>query len=412
MMLSAAQSPPHTLLRGVLVLLLSLVVVGPVPVRADQPTARAGDTKIVYHTYRYGPVPQICIMDPDGTNITRLTFTADYEQCPTLSPDGARIAFESTRNSYTNHVWVMDADGGNRHRVTTVSNEEAHAAWSPSGTKIACSVVVGSTYDIYTMNADGTNRLRLTTDPAHDMAPDWSPDGTRILFTSSRSGHYETYVMNSDGTDQAPLLDTSNDTYGAKWCPDGTRIVYVMAVPSPPHSTIRVVNIDGTGDTAILDTVWDNFAPDWAPDGSRIAFMSLEYGSTGEICSMLPDGADVQRLTFGLTNNGPPNWGPTPATSGIESPGCQGATLSVVNPARARADLRLTTEQAGPGSLAIFDSAGRLVRTLLREPLMPGTCIVSWDGRNDAGRPVGTGMYYCRLVSGEASHTAKLVFVR
>jgi Tol biopolymer transport system component len=411
-MLSVARSPCQTIPRGVLRLLLGLVVFVPLPARAGHPGVRAGDTRIVYHTNRYSSVAQICIMDPDGTNITRLTFTTDYEQCPALSPDGARIAFESTRNHITNHLYVMNVDGSSPHRVTSVSNEEAHAAWSPSGTKIACSVVVGGTYDIYTMNADGTNRLRLTTNPAHDMVPDWSPDGTRILFTSLRSGHYEVYLMNSDGTDQRPLLDTSNDTYGAKWSPDGTKIVYVMAVPSPPHSTIRIVNVDGTGDVAILDTAWDNFGPDWAPDGSRIAFGSLEYGSTAEICSMAPDGTDVQRLTFGLTNTGPPSWGPTPATSGIEVPACRATVLSLVNPVRTRADFRLTTEEVGPGSLEIFDSAGRLVRTILREQLTPGTRTVSWDGVDSAGRPVSAGLYLCRFVSGEASRTAKLVFVR
>jgi Tol biopolymer transport system component len=394
-------------------LLLSLAAVSPVPALADPtPKARTVDSKIVYHTYRYGSVFQICIMDPDGTNITPLTFTDDDELCPALSPDGTRIAFESTRDHITNHLYIMNVDGSDQHRVTSVSNNEAVAAWSPSGTKIACSVTVGSTYEIYTMNVDGTNRRRLTTNSAHDMLPDWSPDGTTILFESLRSGHCEVFLMNVDGTNQRAALNTPNETYTARWSPDGTKIVYGMMAPSPPHSTIRVANADGTDDASILDTAWDNYAPDWAPDGSRIAFMSMEYGSTAEICSMLPDGSDVQRLTFGLTNNGPPSWGPTPATSAVERPCGGGVVLSLVSPAHTQMDLRLTIEHAAPASLEIFDSMGRLVRTLLREPLTPGSRSVSWDGRNDAGRPVGTGMYYCRLVSGEASRTTKLVFVR
>jgi Tol biopolymer transport system component len=412
-MLAATQPPGRTLPLSVLMLIVCLAIAGSVPALADpDPGARAGDSRIVYHTYRYGPAPQICIMDSDGTNITRLTFTDDYEQCPALSPVGTLIAFESTRNHITNHLYIMNVDGSSQHRVTTVSNEEAHAAWSPDGTHLACSVIVGGTYDIYTMNTDGTNRVRLTTDPAHDMAPDWSPDDTRILFTSLRGGHYEAYVMNTDGTDQTPLLSTPNDTYGAKWSPDGTQIVYVMDIPSPQHTTIHVFNLEGSGDITILDTTWSNFAPDWAPDGSRIAFLSLEYGSTAEICSMLPDGTDVQRVTFDMANNGPPSWGPTPATSSIEESCVRGAMLSLVNPVRDRADLRLSIEQAGPASLEVFDCTGRLVRTLLQESLTPGIRTVSWDGRDDAGRLVPSGVYHCRLVSGEASQTRKLVRVR
>jgi Tol biopolymer transport system component len=412
-MLSATQLSSLARLPGVLMLLLSLSVVGPVLVLAGPaPGARTIDSRIVCHTYRYCPVPQICIMDPSGGNTTRLTFTDDYEQCPALSPTGTRIAFESTRDHITNHLYIMNVNGGNPHRVTTVSNEEAHAAWSPRGTQLACSVVVDGAYDIYTMNDDGSNRIRLTTDPAHDMAPDWSPNGARILFESLRSGHAEVYIMNVNGTEQAPFLNTPNETYGAKWSPDGTKIAYNMTDPSSLRATIHVVNTDGSGDTCIVNTAWDNYAPDWAPDGSRIAFMSMEYGSTAEICSVLPYGSDVQRLTFGLTDNGPPSWGPTPATSAIAGLPTVASGLYLSSPARARADLRLVMDRAAPASLELFDSTGRLVRTILREQLTPGTRTVSWDGRDDAGCPVGSGMYYCRLVTGEASCTAKLVFVR
>jgi Tol biopolymer transport system component len=413
-MLSVVQCPSLATPRAALMLLLGLAFVGPLPALAGPgPGTRTVDSKIVFHTSRYASFEEICVMNPDGTDITRLTFLPSYwSTCPALSPDGTRIAFESNRTYNLNHIYIMNVDGSNQHRVTTVSNEEAHARWSPCGTKIACSTMVGGAYEIYTMNADGTNRTRLTTSPGPDASPDWSPDGTRILFTSARGGHHELYVMNADGTDQRPLLNSPNDIWYPKWSPDGSMIAYAMTVPVPLHSTIHVVNADGTGDVAIRDTAWDNDQPDWAPDGSRIAFMSFEYGSTAEICTMLPDGTDVQRLTLGLTDNRSPSWGPTPATSAVAGPPALATGLYLSSPARARVDLRLVLDRATPASLELFDSTGRLVRTILRERLTPGTRHVSWDGRDDAGRPVGSGMYYCRLVSGKTSRTAKPVFMR
>lgn len=352
-------------------------------------------------------------MNPDGTDVTRLTFLPSYwSTCAALSPDGTRIAFESNRTYNLNHIYIMNVDGSDQHRVTTVPNEEAHAAWSPCGTKIACSAIVDGAYDIFTMNADGTNRLRLTTSPGPNAAPEWSPDGTRILFVSARTGHWGLYVMNANGTDQRPLLNSPYDLWGPRWSPDGSKIVYVMIPPPPQHWTIHVVNADGTGDVPIRDTGWDNADPDWAPDRSRIAFASWEYGSAAEICSMLPDGTDVRRLTFDLTGNRSPSWGPTPATSAVNAEGSRAAVLALANPARARADLRFHTEQAGPGSLEIFDSAGRLVRTLLRGPLTPGSRSVSWDGRDDAGRPMSNGLYHCRFITGAVSQSAKIVYLQ
>jgi Tol biopolymer transport system component len=415
MMLPQVRSRSGALSRTALLLLvLGLAIVGSVPALADPgPGTPTTASKIVFHTTRYTSFEEICIMNPDGTDTTRLTFSSPYwSTCAALSPDGTRIAFESDRTYNLNHIYIMNVDGSGQHRVTTVSNEEAHATWSPSGTQMACSVIVGGAYEIYTMNANGTNRTRLTTSPGHDMLPDWSPDGTRILFTSARGGHYELYMMNANGTDQRRFIDTPNDTWSPKWSPDGTRIAYVTEIPSPLHYAIHVVNTDGTGDAAIRDTTWNNDQPDWAPDGSRIAFMSWEYGSTPEICTMLPDGSDVQRVTFGLTDNWSPSWGPTPATSAIAGLPSRAPGLYVSNPARARADLRLVMDQAAPASLELFDSAGRLVRTILREQGTLGTLNVSWDGRDDTGRPVGSGMYYFRFVLGEERRTTKLVFVR
>jgi hypothetical protein len=64
-------------------------------------------------------------------------------------------------------------------------------------------------------------------------------------------------------------------------------------------------------------------------------------------------------------------------------------------------------------SLGIFDVSGRLVRRPLHdEEREPGSHTVSWDGRNDAGKAVSSGIYYYRLTAGKASITRKMVLLR
>ncbi len=63
--------------------------------------------------------------------------------------------------------------------------------------------------------------------------------------------------------------------------------------------------------------------------------------------------------------------------------------------------------------LEIFDVSGRLVRSLLHdEERGPGPHTVSWDGRNDAGQAVSSGIYYYRLTAGKASMTHKMALLR
>jgi len=63
-------------------------------------------------------------------------------------------------------------------------------------------------------------------------------------------------------------------------------------------------------------------------------------------------------------------------------------------------------------SLRIFDVQGRLVRTLVSGPANAGEHQVLWDGKNDRGETVGSGVYFCELVSGEHRRTTKLVLLR
>lgn len=62
--------------------------------------------------------------------------------------------------------------------------------------------------------------------------------------------------------------------------------------------------------------------------------------------------------------------------------------------------------------LVIFDVSGRRVRTLVSERQLPGGYSVIWDGRNDGGRQVATGVYFYRLTAGINRNVKKMVILR
>ncbi|MBN1884372.1 MAG: T9SS type A sorting domain-containing protein [Candidatus Krumholzibacteriota bacterium] len=64
-------------------------------------------------------------------------------------------------------------------------------------------------------------------------------------------------------------------------------------------------------------------------------------------------------------------------------------------------------------AIAIHDAAGRLVRRLAAgEVYEEGIHRLVWDGAGENGRPVASGVYFCRFESGGASHARKLVLLR
>ncbi len=90
------------------------------------------------------------------------------------------------------------------------------------------------------------------------------------------------------------------------------------------------------------------------------------------------------------------------ATTGVPTPvPVTGFALARVapNPARNAAELRFAVPVAARVELEVYDVSGRLVRSLLREPVTAGAHTVVWDGRNGAGRPAGSGVYFVRLAA-------------
>jgi flagellar hook assembly protein FlgD len=62
--------------------------------------------------------------------------------------------------------------------------------------------------------------------------------------------------------------------------------------------------------------------------------------------------------------------------------------------------------------LRIYDPSGRLVRTLAEGDMEAGERNVVWDGRDERGHAVPSGVYFCLLSAGEESRRLKLTFVR
>ncbi len=64
-----------------------------------------------------------------------------------------------------------------------------------------------------------------------------------------------------------------------------------------------------------------------------------------------------------------------------------------------------------PVELHVFDVQGRRVRTLLDEPVAPGPVTVEWQGRDDAGRPLATGLYILRLAAVGKTESRRVLLV-
>jgi Tol biopolymer transport system component len=381
-------------------------------------------SRIAYSSSQGSANPQIWLVNPDGSYPRRITTNYAGGDGAAISPDGTQIAFESPRYGWAN-IFLIRTDGTGEHRLLSTNFYCQSATWSPDGTSIAFTHSstnggAGGIGTTWVVHADGSDLVQLSPSSTDDWMPCWSPDGTRIAFQSHVADLWQIFLMNADGSGRQQFTSGPGDKYGPRWSPDGTRLAYTLFPdPDVPASSIHVLGVDVGGDIAVTDTTGVNGRPCWSPDGSEIAFHSNRYGNF-RILRINADGTNLRQVTAGAT--APGDWGgdwrmvavaPAGVEEGIADPR-GGDLLSLVrsNPMRAPSTLWYTTAREGDAALQIFDGAGRMVRVLTRQHVAPGTHSALWDGRDDGGIEVPSGVYFCRLVSGDSRIVSSFVLLR
>jgi hypothetical protein len=82
------------------------------------------------------------------------------------------------------------------------------------------------------------------------------------------------------------------------------------------------------------------------------------------------------------------------------------------NPFNPSTTISYTTAQTAHVSLRVYSTSGTLIKTLYQGTRTRGTYEAVWDGRNERGERVASGVYFYRLLAGKVTHTRKMVMLK
>ncbi len=114
----------------------------------------------------------------------------------------------------------------------------------------------------------------------------------------------------------------------------------------------------------------------------------------------------------------PPDYTEQPLASGPVSVRTGGKLVTALHPASPNPFTAQTVIEhdiastVGGVKMAIYDVSGRVVRTFTEMPTRPGRYQVVWDGRNNVGQLVASGVYFCSLEAGGVRDTRPVVLLR
>ena len=95
---------------------------------------------------------------------------------------------------------------------------------------------------------------------------------------------------------------------------------------------------------------------------------------------------------------------PTPALTTLLPPS--------PNPANPGCTVRFGLARSGEVELAVFDVSGRKIRSLASGLKAPGDHTAVWDGTDQGGSPVPSGLYFYRLTTDEGDQVRKMTLLK
>ncbi len=225
------------------------------------------------------------------------------------SRDGAHIAllgsFEGA-SGWTQELVVIDPDVSNLTRLTHGVGFQGSYAWSPSGNAIAFGRDIGGVQELYVMGADGSNATRLSYGAGFRGGISWSPDGGKIAFNCGTT----ICAIRPDGTNLVQLAPAGSNTATAIFSPVGGDMAFVQW--SFDSVDLKVMRADGSI-VAVAPGLYAT-KPTWSPDGRTLAFVlpatwspSPGCNADGSPCGRTPDytyaveadGSGLRMLAYG-----------------------------------------------------------------------------------------------------------------
>jgi hypothetical protein len=97
---------------------------------------------------------------------------------------------------------------------------------------------------------------------------------------------------------------------------------------------------------------------------------------------------------------------------GSQKPSAYALGQNYPNPYNPLTQISFQLSQAGVVSLRIYNVQGQLVRTLVNEYKSAGTYSISWNGKNDLGMEVSSGIYFYRIQAGNFTETKRMVLIK
>jgi len=356
---------------------------------------------------------EVYVDDVSGMGIATLTGTMKSAPAETHSET------YGTWNQLPS-ILIVDDDGGQSYQTylaAALSNAGYPGRLYDTNTLGRPSqVMLDSHWMVFWTTAGGSCSYFTAADESHLAG---FLDGGGNLFLASSQFLSSRSVASSFVTDYLHISSWTSDTGGSP----------VTGVVGDPITAGMSLDLSGGPVSYSVSDAFVDVSPAGAIfyRGSEIKGLKVEEGNHKavflafpfeDVSTAAPDPNNQDQLIANVMEWFEPPVAGVPAVVDRGGSGGSGAGIvafSVVSANPFKGDVTLALGLSGGakfGEVAVYDIQGRVVRTLLRGALASGDTRLTWDGTDDLGASVASGIYYVRAQAGRSLKTCKLICMR
>jgi len=269
-------------------------------------------------------IPQIWLINSDGTQLRRLTSSENGAANARWSPDGSTIAYLS-RGS----VFVTAPDGGEPRQVSKRTGA-SDIAWHPDGASIYFLAAdpptdaererqrlrgdvrvldEAPTRHLWKMAVSDGTEARVTKGNDHIFAYRISTRGDRIIISrrpsalAADSDGLEIWNIAADGSDPAQVTRNTIPEWDGELSPDGSQVLFIARandrLETYYNANVFLAPPSGGRARALLpDLPYEVFQAGWSADGKSI-WMLLNMGVRSQLVQVDVASREVRHITKG-----------------------------------------------------------------------------------------------------------------
>lgn len=392
----------------------------------------SGDTIICFYEDTTDDFSRLCKMDTIVLE-DHLTLGEHNYEYPSFinTPDGNAIIVLKD-----NIVTKMNSDGSEEQELTTGLCDDP---------------VASKEFVVYTKWENGVHRLYkvaivggeeepLTGTDYNCSSPQFSPDGEKIVYEKFVNGYFHIYIYTLDTQEEEELLGGEYHHFNPRFSPDGNWIVCERVAENGNHQICKVAT-DGSGFEILTNPDGDYEYPSFTPDGENIVCVKW-CGEGSTICQIAVANGVETPLTDSSSIKQYPEVSPDGKKVAYEvvNEDCDGNEISRIgllrlpsigiednarhrpiifflrqnrpNPFRNTTKINYALPKPTKVKLLIYNITGQVVRKLVENEQKEGYYEIVWDGKDNRGRKLASGIYFYRFETEEAKLIKKMIMTK